>query len=289
MLEDREMELKNMTYNPNLPINVVFNAVADFADFSELGNQPLTQWQTVAKTYLILNKTRRFKNDITEWNRKPDIQKNWINFKDHFRRAHQEFRETTNTTVEEFELQRNNANLVQQVVDGLQQAIRPDDSAELLEQMASHTTCPSKQLLAQLHQMQHSMVILQTQVTAQQHNPTNFQQPNQAPAQHHNNTNFQQQPYQRQPFQQQQFFPMLLEAVEEVVDRLWTAWSWRSRSWQKSTTTQHINILLDSWRMRSHQHPMHHQATRSSRCGYLRQQNGGQRQSMPTPLTMGVW
>jgi hypothetical protein len=92
MLEDRETELKNMTYNSNLPIDVVFNAFADFAGFSELGNQPLTQQQTVTKAYLILNKTRRFKNDITKLNRKPEIQKNWINFKDHFHRTHQEFR-----------------------------------------------------------------------------------------------------------------------------------------------------------------------------------------------------
>jgi hypothetical protein len=69
MLEDRETELRNMTYNPKYPIDMVFNAVSDYADFADLGNQPMTQRQTVAKAYLILNKTRRFKNDITEWNR----------------------------------------------------------------------------------------------------------------------------------------------------------------------------------------------------------------------------
>jgi Sec-independent protein translocase protein TatA len=123
MLENREQELRNMTYNTKYPIDVVFNAVEDYVDFAELGQQPLTQRQTIAKAYVILNKTRRFRNDITEWNRLPENGKKWVNFKDHFRRAHQEFRETTDVTLEESELQRNNANLVQQVVDGIQQSM----------------------------------------------------------------------------------------------------------------------------------------------------------------------
>jgi hypothetical protein len=89
-------------------------------DFAELGQQPLTAQQTIAKAYEILNKTRRLKTDITDWNRKPEIDKTWTNFKTHFRRAHQEFRETTDITLEKSDLERNNANLVQQVVEGLQ-------------------------------------------------------------------------------------------------------------------------------------------------------------------------
>jgi hypothetical protein len=202
MLEDREAELRNMTYNPKYPIDIVFNAVSDYSDFADLGNQPMTQRQTVAKAYLILNKTRRFKNDITEWNRKPDIQKNWVNFKDHFRRAHQEFRETTDTTLEESELQRNNANLVQQVVEGLQQAIPPpDDNSDLREQTANHTTRTSdtqQQLMTQMTQMQQSMSLLQAQIAANQKQHAQVPAPPQP--------FFQQQQLQA-PAQQQPFFP----------------------------------------------------------------------------------
>jgi hypothetical protein len=130
MLEDREQDLRNMTYNTKYPIDIVFNAVEDYIDFAELDQQPLTQRQTIAKAHVILNKTRGFKNDITEWNRKPAIQKTWIHFKDRFRRAHQEFRETTDITLEESDLQRNNVNLVQQVVDGLQQAMIAETPTE---------------------------------------------------------------------------------------------------------------------------------------------------------------
>jgi hypothetical protein len=174
MLEDRDQELRNMTYNTKYPIDIVFNAVEDFVDFAELGHQPLTARQTIAKAYIILNKTRRFKTDITDWNRKPEVDKTWTNFKTHFRRAHQEFRETTDLTVEDSELQRNNANLVQQVVDGLQQAMidepPTEESSDLLLQMANSVTT-QQQLTQQIQQMQQAMALLSSQVATQQQPP----------------------------------------------------------------------------------------------------------------------
>lgn len=157
ILEDREAELCAMTYNPRLPIDIVFNAVEDFVDFATMGQQPMTQKQTIAKAYLIINKTRRFKQAITEWNRLIETNKTWINFKNHFRQAHQEFRETTDTTLEDSELQCNNANLVQQVVEGLQAAMTPEDttdpSLELIQQMANsanQTSETQQHLLSQI-------------------------------------------------------------------------------------------------------------------------------------------
>ena len=174
MLEDREQELRVMTYNTQHPIDIVFNAVEDYVDFAELGNQPLTNRQTIAKAYVILNKTRRFKTDITDWNRQPEADKTWLNFKEHFRRAHQEFRETTDVTLEASDLHRNNANLVQQVVDGMQQAMANDtthdESKEIIQQMTNSATRASEtqqELQTQLQQMQQAMGLLQAQVTNQ--------------------------------------------------------------------------------------------------------------------------
>jgi len=141
MLEDSEQELRNLSYNPRLSIDVVFNAVEDYIDFAELILQPMSQRQTIYKAYIVINKTRRFKTAITEWNRRPKADKTWINFKTHFRQAHQEFCETTDVSIEESELQRNHANLVRQVVEGVQTAMTPADtinpSSELIQQMAN--------------------------------------------------------------------------------------------------------------------------------------------------------
>ena len=139
MLEDHEQELRNLSYNPRLPIDVVFNAVEDYIDFAELTSQQ----QTVAKAYIAINKKRRFKTTITEWNCRPESIKNWINNKTHFHQVHQEFRETTDITIEESELQQNHANLVRQVVEGVQSAMTPtgtdttDPSAKLISKCQS--------------------------------------------------------------------------------------------------------------------------------------------------------
>jgi hypothetical protein len=176
MLEDRDNELRSMVYNTQLPIDTVFNAVDDYVDFAFLGDQALSVSQTIAKAYVILNKTRRFKNDITDWNRRPEAEKTWENFKTQFRRAHQEFRETTDVTLEDSELQRNNVNLVQQVVDGIQQSMAADtttndDNAAMIQQMttnsAAQATETNQNLNSQLQQMQQSMNLLQAQVAQQ--------------------------------------------------------------------------------------------------------------------------
>jgi hypothetical protein len=179
MLDDREQELRNMNYNAKYPIDIVFNAIEEFVDFADLAHQPITQRQTIAKAYTIINKTRRFKIPITEWNRLPAAQQTWIAFKDHFRQAHQELRETTNITLEDSELQRNNANLVQQVVTGLKN-VRDEESAVILEQMANsatRNTDAQQQLVTQLAQMQQAMALLQTQVNhnaARHHNGRDY-------------------------------------------------------------------------------------------------------------------
>jgi hypothetical protein len=177
MMENRAQELGTMVYNPKFPIDIIFNAVEDFADYAELVQQPITTHQNIAKAYLLLNKTGRFKQAITEWNRKPALENTWPNFKTHFRQAHQEFRETTDITLKESELARNNANLVQQVVNGLQSAFTLDEtlqneSAKLINQMANsatHSNETQQQLATQLAQMQQAMTLLQAQVQQQHH------------------------------------------------------------------------------------------------------------------------
>ena len=208
MLEDRDNELRTMVYNTQLPIDTVFNAVEDYVDFANLGHQPLTVSQTIAKAYVILNKTRRFKNDITDWNRLLEADKTWANFKTHFRRAHQEFRETTDTTLEESELQRNNANLVQQVVNGMQQAMAAetttDDNSAMIVQMTASATQASEanqQLTGQLQQMQQSMNLLQAQVANQGYIPQPYYNgyQNQGYQGQQQTQSYQNQGYQNQP------------------------------------------------------------------------------------------
>jgi hypothetical protein len=85
--------------------------------------------------------------------------------KTHFRRAHQDFRETTDVTLEDSELMRNNANLVQQVVNGMQQAMAAETETDA---NAARLLQEANQLLnSKIQEMQQSMNLLQTQVANQ--------------------------------------------------------------------------------------------------------------------------
>jgi hypothetical protein len=165
MLEDRDNDLCSMVCDPQQPIDVVFNAVEDCVDFANLGHQALSQQQTIGKACVIVNKTRRFKNGITAWNRLPDVQKTWPSFKDHFRRAHRKFHESTDVAQEDSELACNDANLAQQVVTGMQAATaaesNPDDTAEMLLGVSE----------VKMQEMQESMNSLQAQVANQRPAP----------------------------------------------------------------------------------------------------------------------
>ena len=85
-----------MVYDPQHPIHGVFTAVDDLVDFSEAAQTPYTQPQCFNLAYRILNRTGMFQQRILNWNKKPQVQKNWSNFKQHFCIAHQKLKETTN-------------------------------------------------------------------------------------------------------------------------------------------------------------------------------------------------
>ena len=174
MLENREQELKDMTYTPRHPIDTVFNAVDDLADFARLGKQPFTYQQIVSKAYIIINNTRRFNAPINEWNRKDDADRTWSNFKKNFRQAHREFKETTDITIEEFDLEQNQANFVQRVIAGLRAAEvdnkEADQSANLIQEMANSATrseATHQQLATQLQEVTQALANLQAHVRQQ--------------------------------------------------------------------------------------------------------------------------
>jgi hypothetical protein len=167
MIDDYEQHLKQMTYDPASPIDTIFNAVEDLMEYAELANQPYTQRQAVAKAYTIINKTGRFKEAIKAWNRRTALTQTWIAFKDDFRIAHREYRETTNLALEASELEQHNANLVQQVVDGVQSTLNAENNSQLTEVVNAVTQSQNEQqqLTQQLLQMQTMITALQGQIS----------------------------------------------------------------------------------------------------------------------------
>ena len=105
-----------MVYDPITPIDNVFTAVQDLADMAAMAGVPYSVMQTVNMAYRVINNTRKFSSYISKWNRKPPMERNWMNFKTFFRAAHEELKETTDLTAQETPFQ---ANVIKEIVQGI--------------------------------------------------------------------------------------------------------------------------------------------------------------------------
>jgi hypothetical protein len=166
-LQKLETETKAIDFNVVQPIDTIYHKVEDLVEYADLANAPMTQVQTINIAYNIINKTGRFKSAIRDWNRRPANEKNWINFKDSFRTAQLELRESNALTMQEAGL--HNANLVDEIVDRMQDIQQGDPALqeqvhELVEvqhvaNAAISDLLPS--LIQQMQEMQNVITALQ--------------------------------------------------------------------------------------------------------------------------------
>ena len=112
-------------------------------------------------------KTGTFKSAIREWNKRPQTEKTWVSFKEHFRLAQQELRETNGLEIGNAGLDQ--ANLVQQVLEGMQTMMRPtkeennmaDEYMNSVANLAMNQKEILPTLLEQMKQMQETMMQMQ--------------------------------------------------------------------------------------------------------------------------------
>ena len=65
-----------MVYDPQHPIDGVFTAVDELANYAEAASTPYSQPQCINLAYRILNRSGVFQRWIIEWNQLPQVQKN---------------------------------------------------------------------------------------------------------------------------------------------------------------------------------------------------------------------
>ena len=125
MFDEREDEVRKMTYNPTHPIDNIFTAINNLVEFAELARNNITQRQFVTRA---LSKSGRFVEVTKAWNCQLWAQQNWIAFKSYFWQSHTELCETANLILEQANLEQRDALLVQQIMEGVQSA-SPQQSA----------------------------------------------------------------------------------------------------------------------------------------------------------------
>ena len=60
MLDEAELKVKQMTYDPKQPVDIVYNAVEDLHDLSHSANSIYTQQQLMNMAYNILSSRQEF-------------------------------------------------------------------------------------------------------------------------------------------------------------------------------------------------------------------------------------
>ena len=173
-LADAEQQLLAWSFDPNLPIVLLYNKIDDLMDLANAAGSPYSAQQIINLAYILLNKTGKFTTRIREWNRIPQAQRTWDAFQMHFSQAHRELRESGELEIRETPF--NTANIVQEVIEGVQQVLQPAmeasyeaENADVLHHTNAATPAPSQQT-ALMEQMLHMMQIMKQQF---QQNATN--------------------------------------------------------------------------------------------------------------------
>ena len=158
-LLEHENIVKKTNYNLQYLIGIVFSAVKELLEFSEITGTSYTQLQAVNIAYVLIHRTGKFRQVICEFNRMPEIHKKWVRFKHFFRIAHQELRETSDLIVEDAGMQ--HANMVKNVVAGIQEALQQEQAQTEtqavmpapVDHVANVVQNAQQQLATQLQQM----------------------------------------------------------------------------------------------------------------------------------------
>ena len=104
---------------------------------------------------MIINITGKYQPYIREWSRLQVDQQSWANFKTHFRQVHQKLREAGDIQIRDTQF--NSANIVQEVIEGVQSILQPSDTIpdtanEVITQMANNDT-PRQMMSQTMNQM----------------------------------------------------------------------------------------------------------------------------------------
>jgi hypothetical protein len=90
-------ERPNTLYDPNQPIESLFQHIQDARDFVVAGGQPYGDTMIVNVAYTLVFNTGLFPDACRAWKVRSAAQNTWIKFKVHFAAAHHEFSLTTQT------------------------------------------------------------------------------------------------------------------------------------------------------------------------------------------------
>jgi hypothetical protein len=82
-------------YNPASPFEMMVQQIEDSQDFAVAGHRAYTAQQIVSNAYSLIYNMGMFIDACREWRRRPENEKTWTHFKEHFAQAHTKLGELT--------------------------------------------------------------------------------------------------------------------------------------------------------------------------------------------------
>jgi hypothetical protein len=125
-------ERLNTPYDPNQPIEKLFQQIQDARAFSVAGRQPYGAAMIVNVAYTLIFNTGLFTDDCRAWQSRAITGKKWAQFKLDFANAHREFR-LTNQTAQQSGF--HSANMM--IEQGRDESMK--DTVDAIAQLATET------------------------------------------------------------------------------------------------------------------------------------------------------
>jgi hypothetical protein len=125
-------ERLNTPYDPNLPIETLFQQIQDIRAFAVAGGQPYGAAMIANVAYTLVFNTGLFPDACRAWQSRAIAAKTWVQFKIDFATAHREFR-LTNQTAQQSGFHSANMMIEQGRDDSIQ------ETAESIAQLATAT------------------------------------------------------------------------------------------------------------------------------------------------------
>jgi hypothetical protein len=97
-LQDNDVTFK-APYDPNMPIEMLFNQIKNGMDYAAAGLSPYSTEQVMNNAFQLIYATGMFVDDCKIWKRHGTTYKTWDQFKTNFALVHQEFRDARGTTA----------------------------------------------------------------------------------------------------------------------------------------------------------------------------------------------
>ena len=100
-VKDKERQVLATSFVPSDPMVTIYRPIEQLRTLAEIAGIPYTESQIVDFGIHLIKNTRDFETALGEWNRKPQEEKTWGLFKDHFQDAQQVLKDIRGPTMQQ--------------------------------------------------------------------------------------------------------------------------------------------------------------------------------------------